>query len=382
MIDWMYRRTVAPVLVLVLLLVACGDAAPAADDPDDDDSAATATPQAELFPVTFAFVGQAVSPLAANFTAGIPLGYYEEEGIGPVDIIAMSDFAAQTAALASGDVQFAVGSPTFMLNQAASGEEQPGIAYYAYTYPFKYDWAVLPDSEIQSVTELADGTVGVDDLGRVAPIIAEALLEEEGVDFDSVSLIATGGGVSGGQALEAGEIDAMLADDTMLGQWEVAGIEYRLLDRPEEVPLIGSFYIATTEAMMSERPDLVVGFARAVAKGTVFVSENLECGAAIFLDQFPQATPQGSSTEEAIGDIATIVGKRAPLWSPENIGESQWGITIPEMWAAEAEYQDLEGGEELYGDLYSNEFIEEINDFDAEAVRADAQACEPSQYVD
>lgn len=395
MINTRYLRGVAALLGIVLLLVACGEGEQAQDESPDADATAGAdataepataeadpTAAAELFPVTFAFVGQAVSPLAANFTAGIELGYYEEEGIGPVEIIAMSDFAAQTAALGNGDVQLSVGSPTFMLNQATSGEEQPGIAYYAYTYPFKYDWAVLPDSEIQSASELSGLTVGVDDLGRIAPIIAEALLEEEGVAFDSVSLIATGGGATGGQALEAGEIDVMLADDTMLGQWEVAGIDYRLLDRPDEVPLIGSFYIATTQQLMDERPDVVVGFARAVAMGSVFVAENLECGAAIFLKQFPQAAPQGASTEEAIADISTIVGKRAPLWSPENIDETQWGITIPEMWAAEAQYQDIEAGEELYGDLYTNEFIEEINDFDAEAVREAAQACDPSEYAD
>lgn len=388
-------RGVAALLGIVLLLVACGDGGQAQGESAEADPTAgtdapttgeaTASPEevaAEPFPVTFAFVGQAVSPLAANFTAGIELGYYEEEGIGPVEIIAMSDFAAQTAALGSGDVQLAVGSPTFMLNQAASGEEQPGIAYYAYTYPFKYDWAVAPDSEIQSASELAGMTVGVDDLGRIAPIIAEALLEDAGVEYDSVSVIATGGGVTGGQALEAGEIDVMLADDTMLGQWEVAGIDYRLLERPEEVPLIGSFYIATTQELMDERPDVVIGFARAVAKGSVFVSENLECGAAIFLKQFPQAAPQGASTEEAIDDIATIVGKRAPLWSPENIGESQWGVTIPEMWAAEVQYQGIEAEEELYADLYTNEFIEEINDFDVEAVREAAQACDPSEYAD
>lgn len=379
-----YQRGLAPFLVVALLLVACGGAGQTEGDAPDADptGSGVATAEQELFPVTFAFVGQAVSPLAANFTAGNALGYYEEEGIAPVEIIAMSDFAAQTAALASGDVQFAVGSPTFMLSQAASGEDQPGIAYYAYTYPFKYDWAVVPGSDIQSASELSGLTIGVDDLGRIAPIIAEALLEEAGIDFDSVNLIATGGGVSGGQALEAGEIDVMLADDTMLGQWEVAGIDYRLLERPDDVPLIGSFYIATTEEMMQERPDVAIGFARAVAKGSVFVGENLECGAAIFLNQFPQATPQGASPEEAIADIATIIGKRAPLWSPENIGEDQWGITVPEMWAAEAEYQDIEGAEDLYTDLFTNQFIDQINEFDEEAVRAEARACDPGEYFD
>jgi NitT/TauT family transport system substrate-binding protein len=386
-------RRLAIVAALTLLAVACGDAgaeqaegdtAEAPTEAGTTQTGATpgtdespAAPQ-DLEPARFAFSGQAVSPLGTNFAVGLEMGYYEQEGIGPVDIIAVSDHGAVAAGLDSGELDFGVGSPTFMLSQLDQGSPPPGINYFAYTYPFKFDWVVLPDSEVDSASELSGMTVGVDDLGRIAPIVAEALLDEEGIPIGEVEVIATGGGVAGGQALGSGAIDAMLADDTMLGQWEIAGIEYRTLPRPDEVPLIGSFYVQTLPETISEDPGYAVGFARAVAKGSVFALENIECAAAMFIKHFPQSTPQGTSEEEAIDNISTIVGKRAPLWSPENIGEDQWGVTIPELWEAEMEYQDMDVD---FSGLYTNDLIDEINDFDAEAVRADAQACDPAEIL-
>lgn len=384
-------RALTVALVAALVLAACGGggAEPAAEPTDapvggveqtDGGEAASEVGQAgELTPVRFAFAGQSVSPLAANFAIGLEMGYYEEAGIGPMEIIAVSDHAAVAAGLASGELQAGVGSPTFMLAQAAEGNDPPGLNFYNYTYPFKYDWAVPPGSEITEASQLAGTTVGVDELGRIAPIVASNLLEQVGIDPSEVEMIATGGGVTGGQALESGQVDVMLADDTMLGQWEVAGIDYETLPRPEEVPLVGSFYIQMTPEMIESQPELAVGLGRAVAMGSMFALENVECAAAIFVKHFPQSTPQGSSREEAIADIATIVGKRAPLWSPENIGEEQWGITIPELWEAEAEFQGVEGVDSEQ--LYTNELIEEINDFDAEAVRQQAQDCDPQAVL-
>lgn len=356
----------AALAVVAILVISCGGtgAAPGGAKP--------------LTPITFAFVGSAVDPLAANFTVGLEQGYYAAEGLGPVQFVTLSDFAAQGVALESGRVQFAVGAPSFQLGQAAKQKPVPGVNYFAYTYPFKYAWVVRPDSDITDVKQLVGKTVGVDDLGKIAAVMAKALLPAAGVDLSRVTLTATGGGVAGGIALGKGSINAMLADDTTRGQWDVAGIKYRELPLPAEVPLVGTFYIQATPATLKDRPDLAIGFARAVAKGSIFAAANLECAAAIFLKNFPQAAPAGISSEQAIKNIATIVSKRAPLWLPTSIGQTKLGITSPAQWAAEAKYQKIANGEALSKALYTNEYIDRINQFDAAAVTKQAKSCQPA----
>ena len=45
-----------------------------------------------------------------------------------------------------GDVEFAVGTPSFQFPLFAKGQLPPIVNYYEYTYPYKWDVAVKPES--------------------------------------------------------------------------------------------------------------------------------------------------------------------------------------------------------------------------------------------
>ena len=97
--------------------------------------------------------------------------------------------------------------------------------YYEYTYPYKWDVAVKPESGIQKYEDLKGKKIGVSDLGTTDYPVTRAVLKNIGIDPDKdVTWTAVGAGVSAGVALQRGVIDALAYFDTGFGQIDAAGI--------------------------------------------------------------------------------------------------------------------------------------------------------------
>jgi NitT/TauT family transport system substrate-binding protein len=323
--------------------------------------------------VAFGFATKTISPLAINLTIGQELGYFQEEGLD-AEFKAISAHAALLEGIKSGSLQFSVGSPTFLLPLVARGEPYPAVQFYEYTYPFKWDWAVLPESPIRDLGDLRGKRVGVASFGTVEQNIGKAMLRRRGIDPDTeVTWQAVGEGTPGHVALRRGDIDAMIYSDTGFGAWDVAGLPYRLLPRPPDVPQVGGFFIQALPSLLRDERPVAVGFARAVAKGTVFALENPDAAAKIFLKLFPENLVPSKSFEENARDARRVVERRMPLWLPPEPGMKLGAIREREWWD-EVEFLGLSGKISDVRSLYTNELIDEINAFDAEAIRAQARA--------
>jgi len=79
---------------------------------------------------------------------GEVLGYNAAEGIR-AEFLMVGVSNAQVA-VDKGDVDIATGVPSFALPILAKGEWGKATHFYQYTYPYKWDVAVRPDSTTKS----------------------------------------------------------------------------------------------------------------------------------------------------------------------------------------------------------------------------------------
>lgn len=315
----------------------------------------------DLTKISMGFGIKSINPIIINILIGAGLGYYKEEGLEFTPRALGSNSNAQIA-VDKGDVQFAVGTPSFQMPLFAKGQLPKIVNYYEYTYPYKWDVAVLSESSLKNYAELKGKKIGVSDLGTTDYPVTRAVLKNIGIDPDKdVQWIAVGAGVSAGVALQRGVIDALAYFDTGFGQIEAANIPIRILPRPKDVPLIGGLYLSAMESYIKANRKACIGFARGVAKSSEFLLANPKAGANVFLDLYPETAPRGASREDAIKSVLFAAQRRIPLYRPP-YPDTKMGFIREDELQRDAEFLGLDIKD--VKPLFTNEMIDEINNFD------------------
>ena len=326
----------------------------------------------ELRKIRMGFGIRSINPIIINILIGEGLGYYRDEGISFSAIPLGSNSNAQIA-VDKGDTEFAVGTPSFQFPLYAKKELPPIVNYYEYTYPYKWDIAVKPETSFKSYADLKGKKIGVSDLGTTDYPVTRAALKNTGVDPDKdVQWIAVGAGVSAGVALQRGVIDALAYFDTGFGQIDAAGIEMRMLPRPKDVPLIGGLFISARGEFLKNNRKTAVGFARAVNKSSEFLLANPEAGARVFLKLYPETAPRGASEADAVKSILFAAKRRIPLYRPPYENTKMGFIHESEL-LLDAKFLGLDSIKDVKP-LYTNDMIDEINNYDRAKVIAEAKA--------
>ena len=326
----------------------------------------------ELRKIRMGFGIRSVNPIVINILIGEGLGYNRQEGFSFTPA-ALGTNANVQIALDKGDIEFGVGTPSFQMPLFAKGELPPIVNYYEYTYPYKWDVAVKPESAIKSYDDLKGKKIGVSDLGTTDYPVTRAVLRNLGIDPDKdVQWIAVGAGISAGVALQRGVIDALAYFDTGFGQIDAAGIEMRMLARPKDVPLIGGLFISARSDFLKANRALAVGFARAVNKSSEFLLANPEAGARVFLKTFPETAPRGASEADAAKSVLYAAKRRIPLYRPPYPNTKMGFIHGSEL-MLDAKFLGLDTIKDVQP-LYTNDMIDEINNYDRDKVIAEAKA--------
>lgn len=357
-------RILIGAVIASLLLTACGAGAQVAPS-------GTPTPKV-LRKIVYANAAAGASPYQSQIFAGLKLGYYAEEGL-VIENQSFGSNAAVQAALEQGKAEFGVGVPSFQLELAAKQGPPKIVNFYEHTYPFKWDWVVMPDSPITSLGQLRGKKVGVASLGISDYQIGQQMLKLAGVDPASVEWVVVGAGLTGATALQKKSVDAEINVDTAFSLWESAGIATRILPRPAGLPAVGGVYLQASKDVLRDQRPVAVGFARAVAKGTIFCIENPRACAYLFLQTFPENTPQGQSLSQQVDTIAASFLRRSKLWTPTNPTVKLLGQVSTQEWLDEIAFAGLGATLKDPNIFFTNDLIEEANRFDAEAIRKQAR---------
>jgi len=317
-------------------------------------------------------IGQkTIAPNLVNLLIGEGLGYNAAEGF-KAQFLMVGGVSNAQVAVDRGDVDIATGVPSFALPILARGDWGKATHFYQYTYPYKWDVAVKPDSTVKSYDELKGKNIGVSDFAGTEFPVTKNVLRNLGVDPErDVKWTAVGSGVAAGVALQRGAIDALAYYDTGFGQIEGAGIEFRLLPLPKDLPMVGGQFLMALRDRFARDRELLIGYGRSVAKASVFLAASPRAGARAFLKMYPEAAPRGSSEEDAVKSVLVATARRIKLYEPPYQG-AKIGSINPQEFRIEAQMNAMKIAS--FDGFYSNELIDEINRFDHEEIKRQAQS--------
>ena len=353
--------------------------APADVTPDATDAATAETPDAteaatatEEAPPERASLNVAqLSPapvLYANLWIAEVLGYYEEEALD-VELTGQVPRGTAMDAMVLGEFDIAGTSNAYVIAYAA---ERDTDEVQIFMNDLDWFWGVwvLPDSEVQTVSDLAGMTIGTreqaDDSVANLQLTASGELTPE--DYE---LLPVGGRAVAGVALQNGDIDAFMGslfDEHFIRE---AGVDIRLVDLGVDFTRFYNSGYSTTRTFLEENRDVIVRFGRALAKATIWQIHNPEMTIELLGEIVPEAVE-----EDPEGSLALLTGAVNPA-SERTLEERLYAN--PENWQELIDvYADVGVIDESFPatNIVTDdpELIEEIWDFDVEQVIADAEA--------
>lgn len=328
--------------------------------------------------VTFAYPTNITLSNAPTLMA-IGMGYFKEAGLD-VDVRFFQGSSVMMPQVTQKHIQFGWMAPDTLIasNQPGKKDALPVKMFYNGIYESPYEMVVLQKSPIQSLEELKGKKIGVGAMSwgnlPATKSMLKAYKYELGKDYDFVPV---GVGPTAYRALADGKIDALNLFDTFHIQMERDGAQLRRLPVKKNYQELFSNGWIAHEDTLKNRPDLVVKFAKAAAKGVVACNANPTACVKNFWTLYPNAKPADGSDEKKMADALAILNARLKTMIPAG-GVSQMGYFTDKTWT---NYVDVlfEGGHITTRDIkidriYTNQFVKDINNFDAAPIEAAAKA--------
>lgn len=300
------------------------------------------------------------------------MGYFEEEGLD-MEVILTDSASTQLTQIATGNVATGAVSPEPIILGRQDGTDIE-LTYFMYYYETNIYGVMVPeDSPIQSLEDLEGTTVGAISLASNSVTQLKVAMEQEGLDPESVEFVAIGTGGQQASAIENGQVDAVALLDTSFQVLDNSGIALRPIEVPGAAELTAGGLAASSDNLASD-PDLYASIGRAIAKGVVFAQANPEAAIRILFETHPEAQPQGLTEDEAIANAVRVLESRL-----ENLGiddkTTEYGRFDDAALQANVEFllsAGLISQDVPATDFWDDSLIGDINDFDFDAVRAQA----------
>src|SRR5262249_51641437 len=234
-----------------------------------------------------------------------------------------------------------------------------------------YGIAVPADSPVKSITDLKGKKIGVTSMASAGVIVARALVKQAGMSPDSdVSIVVAGEAAQTATLINSKQVDALSQFDTQYALTSNAGAKLRLLDHPEIKKFPSNGFVALEDYLKNNRKE-AVALARGYAKGTVFAMANPEAAIRILWEVYPQTKPTGKDEATALRDDLITLGARAKNWRYEPVDGKRWGDNVEKNYQDYADWLLAQGilkAKADAKDLVTNELLDEVNNFDVNAV--------------
>jgi NitT/TauT family transport system substrate-binding protein len=336
---------------------------------------AWATPAgAEPRTIRVGWCARTVSSAAAPFAIATKLGWFDKDGI-KVELVPLGGSTDCMRLVATRDVQVSLPSVEPLALIRPQGVKAR-FFYTAYQGNI-YGIAVPADSPVASMADLKGKRIGVTSMASAGVILARALAKQAGLDPDKdISIVVAGESAQTASLLRARQVDALSQFDTQYALTSNAGARLRMLDHPEIRKFPSNGFVALDDYLKSNRKDLVA-LARGYAMGTVFAIANPEAAVRILWDVFPQTRALGKDEATALKDDLLTLEARAKNWRYEPVDGKRWGDNVLANYQAYLAWLLAQGVIKAKVDareLITNELLDEVNRFDADAVRAQARA--------
>jgi NitT/TauT family transport system substrate-binding protein len=308
------------------------------------------------------------------------LGYFADEGLQvSVEYAGGSSGALQL--LAAGKGQFATSTPTQVMLATHQGVKIKAVFEHNRTYGSAL---VVPTTAgVKTIDQLRDhlkgNNIGVASMSSGRIPYARAWIRELGLQEDAdVKLVAVGVGPQAAAALKADRVRALVIYDAVYAAIEAAtDVRFTRFETVWQKPLF-SGVVVTTDKIAQEDPDLVVRMCRAIAKALVFATSNPAAVVRIYWKLFPENKPAADKEADELKSRTVVVNSMVTNWQfGMDTPDAKWGGQSEAMWNGIQE-NDRKGGliEETrpVGEYFTSAFEAKSNDFDAAAIRRQAQS--------
>ena len=313
-------------------------------------------------------IGIAVVDVSQANNTSVPMytKCWEKEGVNVELQLTNASTAMQT--MLNGQVEFVNMGPTAAIIARSKGA--PIRSVYV-SIRGNYNFPVVEESSpIKSIQEFKGKTIGVFSYGAQLVKVFKAMLSEAGIDPEKdVTFVETGAGSQAITALTSKRVDVWGTWDAQIAAAENVGLKLRKFTSPAVEKLSwGSGYFVRDDYVKSH-PQVITKVMRCIAQGTLFAMTNPEATVRIHWQMFPNSKPSGMSEDEAMQKALHVLKTRLSYLKLEP--GAKWGELPPP--AAEAMVGFMRTTGELKEklepkDLYTNEFVAEVNNFDADAV--------------
>jgi NitT/TauT family transport system substrate-binding protein len=305
---------------------------------------------------------------AAHSSLPQALGYWKQEGLD-VEVASVEGSAAGLQQLGSGNIHVVSLGPEEILIGREKGVKIKGFYVQARTTIFRL--VVPADSPIKTVAELKGKTIGVPALASGSVPFVKALVASVGIDPEKdIKFLAVGVGAPGALALQQKQVEALGLWDTLQASLENRGIALRRLDVPMVQEMIGQT-VSSTDSLIAENPQILVGFARGVAKATLFGLTNPEAAVRIHWKTYPQTKPQTGDEAKLLKDAMHVFNARFELQRVDNRADKRFGFATHAQWQKLQDIykaQKIVQGTAPVAELYTDKLVDPINTFDQAAV--------------
>jgi NitT/TauT family transport system substrate-binding protein len=348
-----------PVIVVAFVVGLFGSASPAF---------------AELRTVRLGWCAKTVSSAAAPLAIAQKMGWFESEGI-KVEIVPLPGSTDCVKLVATKDVQISLPSVEPLAIIRPQGVKAR-FFYTAYQGNI-YGLAVPVDSPVKSITDLKGKKIGVTSMASAGVIVARALAKAAGLDPDKdITIVVAGEAAQTAALLRSKQIDALSQFDTQYALTSNAGAKLRMLDHPEIRKFPSNGFVALDEYLKAHRKD-AVALARGYAMGTVFALANPEAAIRMLWEMYPQTRATGKDEATALRDDLLTLEARAKNWRYEPVDGKRWGDNVENNYQTYLDWLQAQGvikTKTNAKDVVTNELLDEVNKFDAQAIRAAAKA--------
>jgi NitT/TauT family transport system substrate-binding protein len=302
------------------------------------------------------------------------LGYWKEEGL-EVNLIAVAGSSIAMQMLMTGQVDYASsGLPTYLATRAQTDRVS---AYYCVYSRNQFQIAVLADSPIKSIKDMAGKKFGVIDLASASVVYTKAVLQAEGIDPKTVPLLPLSGSPAAvANGLSNGVVDGIAVYDSIVGGARaILSKEIRVIRTPYDDTFRCGLVVAARRDSLKSDPAVAAGIARGIAKATAFALANPSAVIGLHWKAYPETRPGTNNGDPMKASMSELNARLETMLVDRGKGE-KWG-DIDEKNFETYEKFLLESGEIKklvpFGEAFDRGLIGKINDWNEMKINEQAR---------
>lgn len=349
-------------LVFVLALVALAS-------PGQEASAA------KLSNIKVTMANPLFNPGLAFLWIGNFLGYYQEEGVDAQFVAAQGGAQAMGWVLA-GRTHIGLPRPIPILFKTAKSKKLPpvkGVYILNRDAIYADGVAIPPGSSIKSICDLQGKKVGIMSQRDSAPVFIRKALETCGIPAkkQDVIFLPVGPASKAALAMKLKRVDAWASVDVQYTLAAAGGFKFDMVHYQKEwtKDLFGNV-VWVNKKFLAKNRKTVVGFLRGLAKGSLFFYTNPAAALEAHWVLYPESIPKGMSRKKATERMLKVLIARAPKLMVEDEKDKRFGAHDEGEWREYVKFVKLDKNlsAEMVRGLWTNELIDEVNNFDKAAV--------------